>query len=36
MNTNEKIKNYANEAVEIIKDMISNNELVKGDFVSNI
>ena len=36
MNTNEKIKNYANEALEIIKDMISNNELVKGDFVSNI
>lgn len=25
-----------NEAVEIIKDMISNNELVKGDFISNI
>ena len=36
MNTNEKIKNYANKAVEIIKDMISNNELVQGDIVSTI
>lgn len=36
MNTNEKIKDYANEVVEIIKDMISDNELVKGGLVSNI
>ncbi|MBE6047512.1 MAG: hypothetical protein E7213_03725 [Clostridium sp.] len=36
MKTNEEIKNYANEAVEIIKDMISDNQLVKGDFINNI
>lgn len=30
------MREYANEAVNIIKDLIVNNELVKGDFISYI
>lgn len=36
MNTNDIKKRYANEAVEIIKDLIVNNDLVKGEFINKV
>lgn len=36
MGKNEKMREYADEAVSIIKDVIINNELVNGDFIAYV